>query len=102
MTFYFYPRIVTRNQLWCVVESWKCAWHVTDGYVVYKSFIAAQKQVISKTKMIRVEGENCQLRHYLARLHRETLCYSKRLEMLRMSVRLLVHYLRTGIVSLPP
>jgi insertion element IS1 protein InsB len=76
-------------------------WHVTDGYVVYKSFIAAQKQVISKMKMTRVERENCRLRHYLAHLHREILCYSKTFEILRMSVRLLLHYLRTGIVSLP-
>ena len=27
--------------------------------------------------MTRVEGENTRLRHYLARLHRKTLCYSK-------------------------
>jgi IS1 family transposase len=27
--------------------------------------------------MIRVESENTRLRHYLARLHRKTLCYSK-------------------------
>ena len=26
--------------------------------------------------MTRVEGENTRLRHYLARLHRKTLCYS--------------------------
>lgn len=26
--------------------------------------------LVSKTAMTRVEGENCRLRHYLARLHR--------------------------------
>jgi IS1 family transposase len=26
--------------------------------------------------MTRVEGENSRLRHYLARLHRKTFCYS--------------------------
>nr|WP_230843446.1 IS1 family transposase [Gloeobacter morelensis] len=95
------PSSKTFEPLWRIVESWRCAWHVTDGYVVYKSFIEAQEQVISKTKMTRVEGENCRLRHYLARLHRETLCYSKTVEMLKLSVRLLVHYLRTGIVHIP-
>jgi hypothetical protein len=37
-------------------------------HVVYKSFIEAQEQVISKMRMTRVEGENCRLRHYLARV----------------------------------
>ena len=50
-------------------------------------------QIISKTYMTRVEGENSRLRHYLARLHRKTFCYSKSLDMLRYSVRLLIHYL---------
>lgn len=42
----------------------------------------------------RVAGENIRLRHYLARLHRKTLCYSKLEEMLRHSIRLLLHYLK--------
>jgi len=40
------------------------------------------------------EGENCRLRHSLARLHRKTLCYSKSVEMLEVSVRLLIYYLK--------
>jgi insertion element IS1 protein InsB len=44
--------------------------------------------------MTRIEGENTRLRHYLARLHRKTLCYSKSLEMLQCSIRLLLHYLK--------
>jgi insertion element IS1 protein InsB len=50
--------------------------------------------LVSKTAMTRVKGENCRLRHYLARLHRKTLCYSKSTEMLRASVRLLIYYLQ--------
>ncbi|MDV2997858.1 MAG: hypothetical protein N4J56_007563 [Chroococcidiopsis sp. SAG 2025] len=42
-----------------------------------KRFIPDGDQIISKTYMTRVEGENTRLRHYLARLHRKTLCYSK-------------------------
>ncbi|WP_337886035.1 IS1 family transposase, partial [Fischerella thermalis] len=42
----------------------------------------------------RVEGENSRLRHYLARLHRKTFCYSKSVEMLKLSIRLLVSYLK--------
>jgi insertion element IS1 protein InsB len=47
--------------------------------------------------MTRVEGENTRLRHYLARLHRKTLCYSKSVEMLAHSIRLLLHYLKFGV-----
>jgi IS1 family transposase len=45
------------------------------------------------TYMIRVIGANTRLRHYLARLHRKTLCYSKSVEMLKHSLRLLIYYL---------
>ncbi|NJR70581.1 MAG: IS1 family transposase, partial [Synechococcales cyanobacterium CRU_2_2] len=57
---------------------------------------------VSKTYMTRVEGENTRLRHYLARLHRKTLCYSKSLKMLQHSIRLLGHYLRFWELPLPP
>jgi len=42
--------------------------------------------LVSKTAMTRVEGENSRLRHYLARLHRQTFCYSKFQEMLEASI----------------
>lgn len=50
--------------------------------------------------MTRIEGENTRLRHYLARLHRKTLCYSKSVEMLKCSLRLLLHYLKYRTVPL--
>lgn len=51
--------------------------------------------------MTRVEGENTRLRHYLARLKRKTLCYSKSIHMLKHSIRLLIHYLKFGDVPIP-
>jgi IS1 family transposase len=75
--------------------------YVTDGYKVYPCFIDDADQIVSKTYMTRVEGENPRLRHYLARLHRQTLCYSKTVEMLKLSVRLLLHYLKHKSVPLP-
>jgi insertion element IS1 protein InsB len=45
-------------------------------------FIPDGDQIVSKTYMGRVEGENTRLRHYLARLKRKALCYSKSKEML--------------------
>ena len=73
----------TFEPLWAVVATWKCYFYVTDGWSVYPCFIPAGDQIICKTYMTRVEGENTRLRHYLARLHRKTLCYSKSEEMLK-------------------
>ncbi|NBO32129.1 MAG: IS1 family transposase, partial [Cyanobacteria bacterium WB6_1B_304] len=36
-----------------------------------------------------------------ARLHRKTFCYSKSVDMLRYSVRLLIHYLHDPSVLFP-
>ena len=91
----------TFKPLWLIVKCWQCFFYVTDGWKVYKMFIENGDQIVSKTYMTRVEGENTRLRHYLARLHRKTLCYSKSVEMLKCSLRLLLHYLRYGTVPLP-
>jgi insertion element IS1 protein InsB len=64
-------------------------------------FIPDGDQIICKTYMTRVEGENTRLRHYLARLHRKTLCYSKSVEMLKHSIRLVIHYLKFLDVPVP-
>lgn len=74
---------------------------MTDGWKVYPNFIPDGDQIVSKTYMTRVEGENTRLRHYLARLHRKTLCYSKSEQMLRHSIRLLIHYLKFEDVPVP-
>ena len=99
----------TFQPLWELVGSWKCYFYVTDGWPVYPMFIPDGDQIICKTYMTRVEGENTRLRHYLARLHRKTLCYSKSKEMLAHSVRLLIalrvtrdaHYLKFWDVPVP-
>jgi insertion element IS1 protein InsB len=92
----------TFRPLWAIVATWKCYFYVTVrvalpkalGWSVYPGFIPDGDQIVSKTYMTRVEGENTRLRHYLARLHRKTLCYSKSVEMLAHSIRLLLHYLK--------
>ena len=51
--------------------------YITDSWSVYPGFILEGDQIVSKTYMPRVEGEDTRLRHYLTRLHRKTFCYSK-------------------------
>ena len=91
----------TFKPLWNRVKQWKCYFYVTDGWKVYPEFIPSEDQIIRKTYMTRVEGENTRLRHYLARLHRKTLCYSKSIEMLDYSIRLLIHYLHWQDIPVP-
>jgi IS1 family transposase len=84
-----------------VVSKWKCYFYVTDGWKVYPMFISDEDHIVCKTYMTRVEGENIRLRHYLARLKRKTLCYSKSEEMLKHSIRLLIHYLKFSSIPVP-
>ncbi len=72
-----------------------------DGYPFYLCSINDTDHLVSKTYMTRVENENTCLRHYLARLHRSSLCYSKSVEMLRLSIRLLLHYLKYKTIPTP-
>lgn len=91
----------TFEMLWQQARKWKSFWYVTDGYKVYPRFIDLTDHLVSKTYMTRVENENSRWRHYLARLHRKTFCYSKSVEMLELSVRLLLHYLKYKTIPLP-
>lgn len=88
----------TFKPLWDIIKGWKSFLYVTDGWPVYPKFIEDIDHIVSKTYMTRVEGENCRLRHYLARLKRKTLCYSKSEEMLKLSIKLLLHYLRYDFI----
>ncbi len=92
----------TFEKLWKRIKTWNSQKYLTDGYCVYANYISPQKhKVLPKILLTRVEGENTRLRHYLARLKRQTLCYSKSASMLRHSVKLLVHYLKYKTIPLP-
>ena len=92
----------TFEPLWAIVSLWQCFFYITDGLKVYPNYIPGGDQIVCKTYMTRVEGENTRLRHYLARLHRKTLCYSKSVDMLKNSIRMLIHYLKFWDVPVPP
>lgn len=76
----------TFRGLWQAIACWPCFFWVSDGNPVYPKFIPQGDHLVSTTDMIRVERENTRLRHYLAWLHRKTLCYSKSVEMLKHSI----------------
>ena len=71
----------------------------TDGNYSYGKELGKNvdiKHVVSKSETCLVESYNSVLRYYLARLHRKTKCYSKSLEMLKLSVAL---FLKTRIAG---
>jgi insertion element IS1 protein InsB len=47
-----------------MVSVWHCFFYVTDGLKVYPQHIPNGEQIVCKTYMTRVEGENTRLRHY--------------------------------------
>jgi len=55
---------ITFRPLWALVGNWKCYFYITDGWPVYPMFIPDGDQIICKTYMTRIEGENTRLRHY--------------------------------------
>jgi insertion element IS1 protein InsB len=64
----------------------------SDYWKPYESIIPAAKHIQSKKETFTVEGYNSLFRHFLARMRRKSKCYSKKMEMLAISILLLMHY----------
>jgi len=71
----------------------------SDNWQPYESIIPAAKHIQSKKETFTVEGYNSLFRHFLARMRRKSKCYSKKVEMLKISVLLLMHF-RNGSLSI--
>jgi insertion element IS1 protein InsB len=69
----------------------------SDYWKPYESIIPKEKHIQSKKETFTVEGYNSLFRHFLARMRRRSKCYSKKIEMLKISILLLMHY-RNGIL----
>ncbi len=70
-----------------------CKQYCTDHWEVYQKFIPADKHRRSKLQTYTIESYNALFRHYLVRFHRKTKCYSKKIKMIELSVRLLIDML---------
>ena len=64
----------------------------SDYWKPYESIIPPEKHIQTKSETFTVEGYNSLFRHFLARMRRKSKCYSKKVEMLKISVLLLMHY----------
>ena len=93
----------TFEPLWHKVSAWKCYFYVTDGWSVYSMFIPDRDRIISKTYMTLIrrkkyEVETFRKQDYSARLFVILACE----EMLRHSIKLLIHYLKFQDILVPP
>jgi insertion element IS1 protein InsB len=59
--------------------------YATDNYRAY-NILPEEQHVRSKAHTYTVEAKNAQIRHYLARFHRRTKCYSKAVHMVVASL----------------
>ena len=64
----------------------------SDYWKPYESIVPKEKHIQSKAETFTVEGYNSLFKHFLARMRRKSKCYSKKTEMLKLSVLLLMHH----------
>jgi insertion element IS1 protein InsB len=79
----------TMKRLWNKIKKIKTKKYYTDGNFSYKEILPNKKLTQTKSETYTIEGLNNTIRHYLARFHRKTHCYSKSEEMIKVSLELL-------------
>jgi insertion element IS1 protein InsB len=80
----------TGLKLWDKIKYMNISLFCTDYWRSYAEFIPSEKHLQSKAETYTVEGYNSRIRHYLARFKRKTKCYSKSVEMIEISLKLLM------------
>ncbi len=71
----------------------QAAFYFSDLYPGYRSLVYAPGRYTpmpDKSETYRVEGDNAELRHYLARLARRSRCFSRCIDALRRAIKLFV------------
>jgi insertion element IS1 protein InsB len=64
----------------------------SDYWKPYEHIIPKEKHIQTKAKTFTVEGYNSLFRHFFARMRRKSKCYSKKVEMLKLSILLLMQH----------
>ena len=71
----------------------QAAFYYSDLYATYRSLVytpGSYSAMLDKSETYRVEGDNAELRHYLARLARKSRCFSRCIHALRRAIKLFV------------
>src|SRR5882724_3135181 len=85
----------TEQTLQSLVDSAPQArFYYSDLFATYRNLVYAPGRYTpmpDKSETYRVEGDNAELRHYLARLARRSRCFSRCIHALRRAVKLFVY-----------
>jgi insertion element IS1 protein InsB len=76
-----------------VDEAPQARYYYSDLFALYRSLLytpGVHTSMPDKSETYRVEGDNAEFRHYLARLARRSRCFSRCIHALRSAVRLFV------------
>ena len=79
----------TCQKLWQQLNLFNIEHVCTDYYPAYRKVIPPHMHVETKAETSAIEGLNSRVRHYLARFHRKTFCYSKAFHMVQASLTIL-------------
>ncbi|MFT4204379.1 MAG: IS1 family transposase [Chitinophagaceae bacterium] len=90
----------TAERLWDEIKHHEMTNIATDYWKPYEHIVPTEKHIESKAATFTVEGHNSLFRHFLARMRRKSKCYSKKVEMLKLSILLLMHH-RNNTLTLP-
>jgi insertion element IS1 protein InsB len=87
----------TGKRLWNKIKEIDTGLYCTDHWKAYESFIPSIKHLQGKAYTFNIENLNGRIRHYLARFHRKTKCWSKSIEMVNASLKLLFHKFNSNL-----
>ena len=76
--------------LWDKIKDKEIGQVMTDHWKAYEKFVPKRKHKQSKAETYTVEGYNGLFRHFLARMRRKSKCYTKKLEMLKQAMMMLM------------
>ena len=90
----------TGSKLWDKIKHLQVNSYATDYWRSYGEFLPPENHIQSKVETYTVESYNSRVRHYLARFKRKTKCYSKSVEMIEISLKLLMMKLNNDVCIL--
>ncbi len=76
--------------LWKRIEAEAEGVVYTDYWKPYKEIVPKEKLAQTKKETYTVESYNSLIRHFLTRFRRKTKCYTKSIEMMELSLKLLM------------
>lgn len=93
----------TFNKLWQRIKNWNSRKYFTDGYCIYKIYIPSNKhQVLPKTQLTKVEGENTPVETLLSFVYIVRLYVTlNQFKCLNILFDIEMHYLRFKRVPIP-